>query len=110
VATLVRPRLAAVARYYSSKPPRMSQVEVDEPAVQRQLGEMQMNFVKRAEKVNLERSKRHKFFRRGDFLILGGCLSLAVAIYSYTIWSIKQENFLDDFEMPDPLEEVESKD
>ena len=34
---------------------------------------------------------------------------LAIAIYGYTIYAIKQERFLDDFEMPDPLDESERK-
>ena len=35
------------------------------------------------------------------------CFVIAVSIYCYTIYAIKQERFLDDFEMPDPLEEQE---
>ena len=33
------------------------------------------------------------------------CFSAIIAIYSYTIFAIKQETFLDDFEMPDPMED-----
>jgi len=33
------------------------------------------------------------------------CLGIAGGIYGYTMYAMKQEQFLDDFEMPDPLEE-----
>ncbi len=32
-----------------------------------------------------------------------------MSIYAYTIYAIKQERFLDDFDMPDPLEEQAKK-
>ena len=83
----------------------MKQVEVDELEVQKKLGEMQMNFVKKAERLNLERAEKHRANRRKDWLIAGFCFSLAVSIYSYTIYAIKQETFLDDFVMPDPMEQ-----
>lgn len=70
----------------------------------------QMEFVRLAEKQNLERAVRHKKYRRKDWLIAGTCFILAVSIYGYTMYAIKQERFLDDFEMPDPLaEDVRAK-
>ncbi len=92
-----------------SKAPKMSQVEVDEPHVQERLGRMQMNFVKKAEAINEDRASKHRFFRRGDTMIAGGCLAVACSIYAYTIYAIKQERFLDDFDMPDPLAEAEEQ-
>ncbi len=56
-----------------AKAPKMSQVEVDEPEVQKRLGKIQMDFVKKAERTNEERAKRHKHFRRGDFIIASKC-------------------------------------
>ena len=38
-------------------------------------------------------------------LILGSCFAIAISIYAYTMYAIKQEKFLDDFDMPDPLAE-----
>lgn len=87
----------------------MSQVEVDDPAIAKKLGKMQMNFVKKAERTNSERADRHIKFRRRDWQIAGFCFFLIAAIYSYTIFAIKQETFLDDFDMPDPLEEKDRK-
>ena len=37
------------------------------------------------------------------------CLGIAIGIYAYTIFAMKQETFLDDFEMPDPLLDEERK-
>lgn len=85
----------------------MKQVEVDEPVVQKQLGRIQMDFVKKAEKKNAERATKHRQFRKGDWAIAGTCVAISVGIYTYTIYAIKQETFLDDFEMPDPLQEIE---
>ena len=42
-------------------------------------------------------------------MIAGTCLCIAISIYAYTIYAMKQETFLDDFEMPDPLAEEERK-
>ena len=44
-----------------------------------------------------------------DWLIGGGALATAIGIYMYTIFAIQQEKFLDDFDMPDPLEEPVQK-
>ena len=72
---------------------KMSQVDVDEPAVQQQLGQIQMDFVRRAERINADRVVRHKKTRRGDWTVAGGCVAVALSIYVYTIYAIKQESF-----------------
>ncbi len=42
--------------------------------------------------------------------ITGSCFTIALTIYGYTMYAIKQEKFLDDFDMPDPLaEDVRAK-
>merc|ERR1719153_142188 len=79
----------------------MSQVEVDEAEVQRRLGKVNMDFIKKAEKRNKERSRLHRFFRRKDWLIASICFTMVGTIYGYTIWAIQQEKFLDDFDMPE---------
>lgn len=96
---------AAAARPSSMAAKKMTQVDVDEPAVQKQLGQIQMDFVRRAERLNADRAVRHKKTRRGDWTVAITCVAIAVSIYVYTIYAIKQESFLDDFEMPpDPVE------
>ena len=69
-----------------------------------------MEFVRIAERQNAERALRHKKYRRKDWVIAGTCFFIAIAIYGYTMYAIKQEKFLDDFDMPDPLaEDVRAK-
>ena len=64
-----------------------------------------MDLVKKAEEMKLNHAEKHRQRRRKDWIVGGSCLAVAVGIYAFTIFSIKQEKFLDDFEMPDPLEE-----
>merc|ERR1711936_87779 len=85
-----------------AKVPRMTQVEVDEAAVQQKLGKINMDFVRKAEKRNKERATLHRFFRRKDWIIAGTCFGIVIC--SYTIWAIQQEKFLDDFEMPEEID------
>ena len=89
---------------------QMQQVEVDEANVRQKLGDIQMAFVKKAETRNKERASRHVFYRKKDWMIGMTCITIAISIYAYTIFAMKQETFLDDFEMPDPLLEEERKD
>jgi len=69
-----------------------------------------LNWMKFIEKQNLERVDKLKRIRKKNlltsFLLGAGVLS----IYAYTILSVKQETFLDDFEVPKliPREEKES--
>ena len=83
---------------------RMEQVEVDEADVQQKLGKINMDFVRKAEKRNRERASMHRFFRRTDWMIAAGCFGIVVGIYSYTIFAIQQEKFLDDFDMPEEID------
>ena len=87
----------------------MQQVEVDEPHVKEKLGRLQMDMINKAEKLNADRASRHRQARRGESSIALGCVVVILSIYSYTIFAMKQEEFLDDFEMPDPLEEKEQE-
>jgi len=87
--------------------PRMEQVEVDEDDVQKRLGKINMDFVRKAEKRNKERAKTHRFFRRKDWMIAGTCFGIVIGIYSYTIWAIQQEKFLDDFDMPEEIDRTQ---
>ena len=95
--------------FYKEKPQRMQQVEVDEAIVKQQLGDIQMAFVKKAEIRNKERATRHRFYRKKDWVIGATCITIAISIYAYTIFAMKQETFLDDFEMPDPVLEFEEE-
>lgn len=90
------------------KVPTMKQVEVDEADIQKQLGTLQMDFIKKAEKSNKKRANLHRFFRRKDWMIAAFCFSLVLGIYFYTIFAIKQEKFLDDFDMPDEIDRTKA--
>ena len=91
------------------KAPRMSQVEVDEADVQQRLGKINMDFVRKAEKRNKERATMHRFFRRKDWMIAGTCFGIVIGIYSYTIFAIQQEKFLDDFDMPEEIDRTKEE-
>lgn len=84
----------------------MKQVEVDEVDIQKKLGKLQMDFVRKAEQTNKNRAKMHRFFRRKDWMIAAFCVFMVVGIYSYTIFAIKQEKFLDDFDMPEEINRI----
>ena len=42
-------------------------------------------------------------------MIAAFCFSLVIGIYSYTIWAIQQEKFLDDFEMPEEIDRTKKE-
>ena len=83
----------------------MKQVDVEHVSTRENWGPLQMSFAKKAERINEDKVKKHLSVRRKDWKILSGCLGLVLCIYFYTIYAIHQETFLDDFDMPDELEE-----
>ena len=50
----------------------------------------------------------HILFRRKDVRVAIVCFAAIISIYSYTIYAIRQETFLDDFEMPDPMDDKDT--
>jgi len=101
------PRMAVARSAPLLKAPTMKQVDVDEGGVQDKLGTINMDFVRKAEKKNKERAKMHRFFRRTDWMIAATCFGMVIGIYSYTMFAIKQEKFLDDFDMPEEIDRTE---
>jgi hypothetical protein len=64
------------------------------------LKQSEVDFIKFVEKQNLDRVRKLQTLRRKN-LITVSLLGLGVlSIYGYSIYSVKQENFLDDFEVP----------
>jgi hypothetical protein len=106
--------VSSTACFHNSSPfykaQTMKQVDVDEADIQNKLGKLIMDFVRKAERTNLDRAKRHKFFRRKDFIIAFTCFCIVIGIYSYTMFAIQQEKFLDDFEMPEDIDITEEDD
>jgi len=106
--TCLRPEISC--RFKSDGGDRvMQQVDVDDPRLQAQLGKIQMNIIRKAEEKTEERVAKYKKYRRTDLIVAGTCVSIALGIYAYTMFAIKQENFLDDFEVPNPLPEEDEK-
>jgi len=87
----------------------MQQVDVDDPRLQAELGKIQMSMIRKAEGKTVERVAKYKKYRRTDLIVAATCSSIALGIYAYTMFAIKQENFLDDFEVPNPLPEEDEK-
>lgn len=67
---------------------------------------IEKEYMQRIHQQNLNRVQNlNKIRRRNRFL--GAALSACVvSIYSYTLWAIKQENFLDDFNEPEKVIDV----
>uniref|UniRef100_A0A1B0G218 rRNA adenine N(6)-methyltransferase n=2 Tax=Glossina morsitans morsitans TaxID=37546 RepID=A0A1B0G218_GLOMM len=64
------------------------------------LDKAQLEFMKLIEEQNLERVQKLKRLRRNNLMTAGALITSVVGIYAYSILSVKQEKFLDDFEEP----------
>ncbi|XP_013108529.1 cytochrome c oxidase assembly factor 3, mitochondrial [Stomoxys calcitrans] len=60
----------------------------------------QLEFMKLIEEQNLERVQKLQRVKRNNLLTAGALITSVVGIYAYSIWSVKQEKFLDDFDEP----------
>ncbi|XP_071555803.1 cytochrome c oxidase assembly factor 3, mitochondrial-like isoform X1 [Temnothorax nylanderi] len=58
-------------------------------------------YMKRLEEQNLQRGIRVQGYRKANNRLAIGLGLTVIGIYAYTIYSVKQEKFLDDFEMPE---------
>ena len=88
----------------------MEQIDVDDPKNQVKIGSIEMSLIRQAEELQKVKAEKHIAQRRRTSVMLLGLVSLVVSIYFYTMYAMKQETFLDNFEMPeeaDPLEEEE---
>jgi len=83
----------------------MSQIDVDDPELQAHLGKLRMGLIRKAEQQSKGNAKKHVKYRKKDWKVAGFCFATIVGIYTYTIVAMKQETFLDDFEVPNPLPE-----
>lgn len=64
------------------------------------LSTAQLNFMKLIEQTNLERVAKLEKIRRRNTFTGWGLAAVVVGIYGYSMYAIKQEKFLDDFEEP----------
>lgn len=60
----------------------------------------QLEFMKLIEQQNLERVTQLKRVKRNNLLTAGALVGSVLGIYAYSILSVKQEKFLDDFDEP----------
>lgn len=68
------------------------------------LSKTQLDFMRLIEQQNLERVQKLQRVRRNN-IITACCLGAGVlGIYAYSMLSVRQENFLDDFEEPKKIE------
>ncbi|CAH0546466.1 unnamed protein product [Brassicogethes aeneus] len=64
------------------------------------LNKTELNFIKNIEEKNRVRVEKLKKLRRNN-LITAGILGAGIlGIYGYSMYAVKQENFLDDFDEP----------
>ena len=63
--------------------------------------QMYMNKINKRNAERFEKEKKTQFHYRVTGAILISC---ALSIYAYTMYSIRQEKFLDDFDVPEPPE------
>jgi len=74
---------------------RMPKVDISK------LSSSDREFIQRLNRENLERVAKLKRVRRNNSItgvLLG---TIALSIYGYTIYAVRQETFLDDFEVPE---------
>jgi hypothetical protein len=64
-----------------------------------------VDYMKLVEKENLNRVQKLKRLRRNNLITAFGLSASVLGIYGYSIYSVSQETFLDDFNQP-PTEEA----
>ncbi|XP_008556244.1 cytochrome c oxidase assembly factor 3, mitochondrial [Microplitis demolitor] len=72
------------------------------------LSTVDRHFMEKLEKLNIERAIRMKGIRRANRYTGCGLFAGVIAIYTYTIFAVKQETFLDDFEIPETISTEEA--
>lgn len=78
---------------------RMPKVDLSKDSIK--LSTSDLHWIKRVEQENIDRVKKLKVIRNRN-LIVGGLLGATVlSIYSYTLKAIKQEQYFDDFDLPE---------
>ncbi|EFN70778.1 hypothetical protein EAG_04753 [Camponotus floridanus] len=63
-------------------------------------------YMKRLEEQNLQRAKKVLRYRKSNNRLAFALTFGVLGIYTYTIYSVKQEKFLDDFEEPEKTIEL----
>lgn len=66
----------------------------------RNLRPAEIDFIKLIEKQNVERVLKLKKTRKNNLFVAAALGGTVLAIYGYSLFAVKQEKFLDDFELP----------
>ncbi|XP_008200280.1 cytochrome c oxidase assembly factor 3, mitochondrial [Tribolium castaneum] len=69
------------------------------------LKQTDIDFIKFVEKQNLDRVRKLQTLRRKNLITVSLLGTAVLGIYGYSIWAVRQENFLDDFEIPTTVTE-----
>lgn len=70
------------------------------------LSPAQLNFMKLIEQQNLERVAKLERIRRRNAWTGLGLGALVLGIYGYSMFAVKQEKFLDDFDEPEKVIDI----
>lgn len=91
----------------SSGPEKQHGFKIDDSS--RKLNKAEIDFMRLIEKQNLERVQKLQRLRRNNKLTALALGSSVLGIYFYSMFSVKQERFLDDFEEPLKVEKPETQ-
>lgn len=80
-----------------------TEFKVTNPSEGPQLSAAQLKFMQLIEAQNLERIAKLDRIRRRNTLTGWGLAAAVVGIYTYSIFAVKQEKFLDDFDEPEKV-------
>ena len=69
----------------------------------RKLTQTDLINMKRVEEINLQRVAKLKITRRKNIFTAAALICSVLGIYSYTIKTVQQEEFLDDFNEPEKI-------
>lgn len=78
--------------------PNAPKVKYADP--KRNLRPAEIDFMKLIEKQNVERVLKLKKTRKNNLITAAALGGTVLAIYGYSLFAVKQEKFLDDFEEP----------
>lgn len=87
----------------SPAPKNETMPKVDVKKDGRRLKSTDIVYMKRMEQQNIERAQKVQIYRKANNRLAFALGLGVIGIYTYTIYSVKQEKFLDDFEEPEKV-------
>ncbi|XP_076633477.1 cytochrome c oxidase assembly factor 3, mitochondrial-like [Colletes latitarsis] len=74
----------------------------------KKLKPLEILLLKRAEEINYKRAIKYQKTRKNTSILALGLTLGVIGIYSYTIYAVKQETFLDDFNEPETVVDIKN--